>query len=101
MTTITGKWNIVTASPIGKQKLALELTVAETALSGTARNDAEFVELKKGSVDGNTAKFEIDLKKPLPLTIAYTLHFDGDAVTGTAKAGFFPTSSVEGVKENA
>ena len=98
MTSITGHWNIVTASPIGKQKLDLDLVVEDSVVTGTARNDAEFVELKDGAVAGDTATFAIDLKKPIPLTIAYTLTFDGDAVTGSAKAGFFPASAVEGVR---
>jgi len=96
MTNVTGAWDIVTATPIGKQALSLELVVQGSAVSGTARNDAEFVELRNGEITGDTATFAIDLKKPFPLTVAYTLHFDSDTLTGTAKAGFFPTSSVVG-----
>ena len=101
MTSISGTWDIVTASPIGKQKLSLDLVVEGSVLTGTARNDAEFVELKNGALAGDTATFAIDLKKPLPLTIAYTLQFDGDLVTGSAKAGFFPVSAVKGERAHS
>ena len=98
MTDITGAWNIVTASPIGKQALSLDLVVDGTTLSGTATNSAESVELKKGEVSGETATFAVDLTKPFPLTVAYSLVFAGDILTGTAKAGFFPASAVNGAR---
>ena len=98
MANITGAWDIVTASPIGKQKLTLDFVVTGSAVSGTATNDNEHVGLKDGELVGDTATFIVNLKKPLPLAIAYTLRFDGDAVAGTAKAGFFPVSAVVGTR---
>lgn len=96
MTNINGTWDIVIASPIGKQELSIDLTVDGTAVTGTGKNAAEVVELKDGQLTGDTVTFAADLKKPFPLTVVYELVFNGDEITGTAKAGKFPKSPVTG-----
>ncbi|MBL5972250.1 MAG: hypothetical protein D3X82_00350 [Candidatus Leucobacter sulfamidivorax] len=96
MTDIDGTWDIVIASPIGRQEVALKLTTDGTAVTGTAQTSAELVDVDNGELNGDVLSCSVDLRKPFPMTVTYTLAFDGDAITGKAKAGPFPASKVTG-----
>lgn len=54
------------------------------------------VTVNDGHFEDGSLKCSVDLKKPFPMTVTYTLTLDGDVVTGTAKAGPFPASKVTG-----
>lgn len=96
MTDIDGTWNIVIATPIGRQEVTLEIAGENAAVTGTATTSAEKVPLDGGRFDGTVLNCSVDLKKPFPMTVVYTLTFAGDDITGTAKAGPFPASKVTG-----
>jgi hypothetical protein len=96
MTNADGKWNIVIATPIGRQEVTLDITTSGSTATGTAQTNAELVDLHEGAIDGDDLVCSVDLKKPFPMKVTYTLTFEGDEVTGTAKAGPFPASKVIG-----
>jgi hypothetical protein len=54
--------------------------------------------IKEGSIKGNHLGWKFDLKKPMPLTVTFTLQLDGDAMTGTGKAGVFPPAPVSALR---
>lgn len=96
MTNVDGTWEIVIATPFGRQEVTLQLATEGSGVTGTAQSGADLVEVQNGALDGDVLTFSVDLKKPFPTTVTYTLTFDGDAITGSAKAGPFPTSKVSG-----
>lgn len=96
MTNADGTWNIVVATPIGRQEVTLELVTDGSAVSGTATTSAETVPVKDGSYAAGALGLAVDLRKPFPMTVTYALTLDEDTVTGTAKAGPFPASKVTG-----
>jgi hypothetical protein len=98
MTNADGTWNIVIATPIGRQEVSLVLTSDGAAVTGTATTSAETVTVNDGHFEDGVLKCSVDLKKPFPMTVVYVLTLDGDDVTGTAKAGPFPASKVIGAR---
>lgn len=96
MTNADGTWNIVIASPIGRQEVTLVLASEGSTVTGTATTSAETVTVNEGHFENGSLKCSVDLKKPFPMTVTYTLNLDGDDVTGKAKAGPFPASPVTG-----
>lgn len=98
MANADGTWNIVIATPIGRQEVTLTITTDGSTLTGTAQTNAELVALDNGALDGDAFSCSVDLKKPFPMTVTYTLTVDGDAISGTAKAGPFPASKVVGAR---
>jgi hypothetical protein len=96
MSNIDGTWNIVIASPIGRQEVALVLASDGPSVTGTATTSAETVSVNGGRYEGGVLDCSVDLKKPFPMTVVYALTIDADDVTGTAKAGPFPASKVTG-----
>lgn len=94
---VDGRWQIVVASPIGRQEVRLDLVTEGATVSGSADTSAETgVPVKNGTADGDSFSFSLDLKKPFPMTVVYRLAIEGDAITGTAKAGPFPAAKTTG-----
>jgi hypothetical protein len=91
-----GTWNIVIATPIGKQVVVLEIATRDGKLAGTARQGAEVVELLDPVVDGNRMTWTQHVTRPLRLTLKFDVSVDGATMTGTAKAGILPTSKLRG-----
>lgn len=98
MSTVDGTWNIEIATPMGVQKFTLVLNAADGALTGTATNNNGEYELREGAITESGATFIADIKKPFPLTLAFDVTANGDAISGTSKAGPFPPSKVTGVR---
>jgi hypothetical protein len=98
MSTIDGTWQIEIATPMGTQRFTLDLHTDGTALSGTATNNAGSYSVDGGEADADSATFSVAVASPFPVALAFALTFDGDAVSGTSKAGPFPPSVVSGVR---
>ncbi|XPP26754.1 MAG: hypothetical protein ACNYNX_00840 [Leucobacter sp.] len=97
MTQPDGSWNIIIATPMGRQEVTLDIETAAALLTGTATTAHEgVIDLHEGTWDGQVLVCKVDLKKPLPLTVTYKLEISDDQISGTAKAGPFPASKVTG-----
>jgi hypothetical protein len=90
---IVGTWNVSIATPMGAQVISLEFS---DELDGVARRGADSLPLQDVSVAGNTATFTVALTQPIRVTAQCTVEIDGDAMTGTARAGFFGTFGLTG-----
>lgn len=98
MTHGTGTWNLVIGTPIGKQRAVLELSTQDGALRGVARDErhGEEVALTDLVVDGNRLTWAQSITKPVRLNLTFDVTIDGDELTGRAKAGRLPSSTVTG-----
>jgi hypothetical protein len=98
---IDGPWEIEIATPMGTQKMSLQLATDGDQLGGIANGDAGEMQIHDGSVDGDSIQFAVDMTFPFAMTLKFTLEVDGDSVAGTSKAGSFPPSSVTGRRTDA
>lgn len=96
MANVAGVSEIVIASPIGRQEVTLTLAVDGSTVTGKAQTSAELVDVDNGLLDGDVLTCSVNLRKPFPMTVKYTLTYEGDVITGKAKAGPFPASNVTG-----
>lgn len=96
--TLTGTWNLSIATPMGEQKVELELVQeGPSQISGVSRNELEGEQaLKDPVLNGNRLTWKTAITKPIKVTAKMDLVFDGDTVTGTAKAGVFPAAMING-----
>ena len=90
---IVGTWNVSIATPMGAQAISLEFSDEQT---GVARRGADSVPLQDVSVAGDTATFTVALTQPVRVTGQCAIEINGDAMTGTARAGFFGTFALTG-----
>jgi hypothetical protein len=98
MTTIEGAWAIEIETPMGTQRFALDLRETAGAVTGTATNKTGEYSVDDGTSDGNSVTFSVAVRSPFPLTIAFDLVVDDDAISGQAKTGPFPPSPVTGTR---
>jgi hypothetical protein len=101
MATFAGTWDVTIDTLIGKMTVVFDITEVDGAIRGIARSDAETVEFIDAVADGNKLTWSQDVTTPMKLTLKFDVDVDGDAMTGTSKAGSFPASKVNGSRISA
>lgn len=91
----SGTYNVTINTPMGKQEGTLTLAEDGGALTGSMASQGDTVEIKNGSVSGDTATWDVDVSKPMPLTLGFEGKKDGDNVNGSVKLGAFGQSTFE------
>jgi len=98
--TFDGTWKLIIATPMGDQHARIELKEEAGRVSGTASQGGASAPLIDPELDGARLRWSQEITKPMPMTIKFDLTRDGDALEGTAKAGFFMTAKVTGLRDN-
>jgi hypothetical protein len=93
---LDGSWAIEIATPMGTQKMGLQLATNGNEVGGTANGDAGEMAIHDGTVDGDSVTFAVDMTFPFAMTLRFVLKVDGDSLAGTSRAGSFPPSPVTG-----
>jgi len=93
---VEGTWDLSISTPIGRIKAVVDLHHQGDTLTGTSRGAGEEVPLHEVRLDGDRLTWKQSITKPLRLNLAFALTVDGDALTGTSKAGRLPASKVTG-----
>ena len=96
---IVGNWDVSIATPIGTQRVVLELTECDGKIEGVARGSAETVPLANLVLGGNRLTWNQTISKPMRLHLAFDVIFESDTLTGTSKAGLLPASKVTGRRQ--
>lgn len=96
---LDGIWEITIHTPLGKQAVTLVIAT-QPAMSGTATLGAETVSFLNPQLAGNRLTWAQKVTKPFNMTIQFDVLVDGNLMTGTAKAGIFPPSKLEGQRKN-
>jgi hypothetical protein len=99
MASAVGTWKIIISTPIGRQHVRLQLVERGGRLEGTATQGAETVPLVNASWNGTRLTWSQSVTKPLKLDVKFDVNVADDQMVGTAKAGVFPASKVEGARE--
>ena len=93
-----GKYNVTINTPMGKQEGVLTLQSSGTELTGTMEQGGDSVPIKNGKVDGDKASWDVDVTKPMPLTLSFEGTENGDMMNGNVKLGAFGNSTFEAHK---
>ncbi len=86
---LTGNWNVTMKSPIGEQKASLAFVEDGPSLTGTLSSGSDATPIQDGSVDGASAKWNVKVTKPMPITLGFSGTVAGDTITGEVKFGGF------------
>lgn len=89
----SGTYNIEINTPMGKQEGVLTLVEDGGNLTGTMAAQGDSAEIKNGSVAGDKATWDVDVSKPMPLTLSFEGTKAGDAINGNVKLGAFGSST--------
>jgi hypothetical protein len=93
-----GTWTITIDSNFGKRDIAFDLKTEGDSLTGSAvAADYDLnAEIFDGKADGDDLFWKVKVRKPVRLTLTFTVAVDGDAINGKAKAGVFGSFPVTG-----
>jgi hypothetical protein len=96
MSTFAGVWNVTIDTPIGKMAVVFDITERDGTIHGTASSDKETVDFVDAVAEGNRLTWTQAVTTPMKLTLKFDVSVDGEAMTGTSKAGILPASKVYG-----
>lgn len=95
---VAGTYEIVTKTPMGDQKSTLTVNVDGEAFTGSNVGQMGSMDITDGKVAGNTISWTSKLTVPMPMTLECSATIDGDAISGTVKAGMFGSFPLNGAR---
>jgi hypothetical protein len=96
---VAGSYECVVKSPMGDQKSVLTVNVDGDSWTGTNAGAQGSLDVYDGKIDGNVLTWKMDMKVPMPMTLEGTATVDGDAITGSVKAGMFGSMAMSGTRQ--
>ena len=96
--TVAGTYDIVSKTPMGDQKGQFTVNVSGDSFTGKVTNPMSEMEVQNGKVEGSKLTWTMDMKVPMPMTLKCEATVDGDAISGTIKAGVFGSMEMKGTR---
>lgn len=96
---VAGVYDCVTKSPMGDQKSVLTLEVDGDTVTGSNVGAQGSLELEDGKADGDSASWTMNMTVPMPMKLEANVTVDGDALSGTVKAGAFGEMAMTGTRQ--
>ena len=101
MSTFAGLWDVTLATPIGKMAVVLDISDGDGVIRGTAATADETVDFIDALADGNQLTWTQNVTTPMKLTLKFDVTVEGDEMTGGAKVGFMPASTLTGSRRSS
>lgn len=92
---VDGIWNTVLSTPMGPERIVITIATDGEILTGDMNSDQGAMAFQ-GTAIGNNLKWDLKVRKPMPLTLKYDVVIDGDKLTGKVKMGMFGTAKLTG-----
>ena len=99
MAAVDGDWDVTVKSPMGDQKSVLTVNSDGGSFTGQNAGAMGSLDVENGKVDGNKLTWTMNMKVPMPMTLECEATIDGDALTGTIKAGAFGSMAMTGTRQ--
>jgi carbon-monoxide dehydrogenase large subunit len=92
---VEGTWNTVLGTPMGPERIVMRFETIGDVLKGgmTSEHGSQDFE---GIAVGGALKWDLKVKKPMPLTLKYDVTIEGDKLRGKVKMGMFGTAKLTG-----
>ncbi len=97
MANVDGSWDCTVRSPLGDQRMTLNIQSSGSTFSGTASGAMGTAELS-GEVQGDTISWKQSITVPMPMTLDCTATAEGDALTGSVGAGVLGSFPLSGTR---
>ena len=93
MTAVGGTYDFVAKSPMGEQTGTFTVVPGDDGetFTGQLSGGMGDMDVKNGQIEGDTLTWQMKMGLPMPMTLDCEATVDGDAVSGTIKAGMMGT----------
>ena len=95
---VAGTYDCMTRTPMGDQTSKFTVSVDGDTFTGSNAGGMGSMDVEDGKVDGNRLTWKMKMTVPMPMTLDCDATIDGDALTGTVKAGAFGTFPMTGTR---
>ena len=96
---VAGTYDVTIKTPMGEQKGKLTVNPAGNGFTGRVASDMMgSMDIADGKVAGDTITWTMDMKVPMPMTLECKATVDGDAISGSIKAGMFGAMAMAGAR---
>ncbi len=96
---VAGTYACVTKTPMGDQTSDVTIEVDGDSFTGSNVGAMGSMSLDNGKVDGNKLTWSMNMTVPMPMTLEGEATIEGDALTGSVKAGAFGTFPMSGTRK--
>jgi hypothetical protein len=96
---LDGNYDCITKSPMGDQKSVFTVKVDGDTFTGQNAGAMGSLDVENGTVDGNTLRWTMQMKIPMPMALTAEATIDGDTLTGTINAGAFGSMGMTGKRQ--
>ena len=91
-------WHITIDTPVGQQTGSLALSLNDTVCSGRLFGEAGELTLHNGTVHNNDLSWQLQLSRPIPMTIECRAQITGNTIQGTATVAAFGDITFTGTR---
>lgn len=96
---VAGTYDIITKTPMGDQKGTFIVNVNGDGFTGSVSSPMMgAMEISDGKIDGSRLTWKMEMKVPMPMTLEGEATVDGDAISGSVKAGAFGSMALSGTR---
>lgn len=96
---VAGTYDIITKTPMGDQKGTFIVNVNGDGFTGSVSSPMMgAMEISDGKIDGSRLTWKMEMKVPMPMTLEGEATVDGDAISGSVKAGAFGSMAMSGTR---
>lgn len=97
---VGGSYDCVTRTPLGEKKGVLTIVPGDDgSFTGNITGDLGAMEIRDGRISGTTLRWQMKMTMPMPMDLDCTATIQGDALTGTVKAGMFGEMELKGTRQ--
>lgn len=102
MSEVGGTYDFVAESPMGEQTGTFTVVPSQDgdSFTGQLSGGMGTMEVQDGAISGNTLTWKMKMGMPMPMTLDCEATVDGDAVSGTIKAGIMGTMPFTAQRQN-
>ena len=91
-------WRITVDTPVGRQSGSLALSLGDTVCSGRLFSEAGELTLQNGIVQEDELRWQLQLSRPIPMTIECLAQITGNRIQGTATVAAFGDITFTGTR---
>ena len=92
---VDGTWNTVLGTPMGPERIVMVFETNGEIMKGNMTSEQGAMAFE-GTAIGGALKWDLKVKKPMPLTLKYDVTIEGDKLKGKVKMGMFGTAKLTG-----
>ena len=103
MSEVGGTYDFTVGTPMGEQSgiITIDPNADSTGFDGSLKGTLGSMDIKDGTISGNTLNWKMKMSMPLPMTLDCEATVDGDDVTGTIDAGMMGKMPLKATRQPA